>query len=253
MPREIKFKLEDFLREAKLKHKDKFDYSKFTPQKWKDLSLIKCNDCGFEFDITPREHLNATQGGGCYSCRRKDFSANRRYTTKIFIEKANGVHFGKYDYSCLNYVNNKIKVEIICKKHGSFLQNVSDHLMGRGCPKCRSSRGEALIRFCLEKMSIIFQEQKRFSGCKIVKPLSFDFYVPSKNCCIEFDGKQHFEPHSWDQNASETKKQENFQKVKARDLIKTSFCEKEGIGLLRIPYWEIKNIEKILKERLLDF
>ena len=53
-----------------------------------------------------------------------------------FIIKAREVHGDKYDYSKVNYVNNKTKVCIICPKHGEFWQIPSSHLRGIGCNKC---------------------------------------------------------------------------------------------------------------------
>ena len=38
-----------------------------------------------------------------------------------FIEGARKVHGNKYDYSRVQYKNNKEKIEIICPIHGSFL------------------------------------------------------------------------------------------------------------------------------------
>lgn len=37
-----------------------------------------------------------------------------------FIEKAKKVHGNKYDYSKVDYVNNRTKVCIICPEHGKF-------------------------------------------------------------------------------------------------------------------------------------
>lgn len=54
----------------------------------------------------------------------------------MFIEKARKIHGDKYDYSLVDYKNNKTKVKIICKLHGVFLQTPDSHLRGRGCPKC---------------------------------------------------------------------------------------------------------------------
>lgn len=56
--------------------------------------------------------------------------------TESFIIKARGVHGDKYDYSLVNFKNNKTKVEIVCKSHGSFEQSPSGHLRGYGCRKC---------------------------------------------------------------------------------------------------------------------
>jgi len=41
---------------------------------------------------------------------------------------------------------------------------------------------------------MLFEEQKRFKGCKVNKALPFDFYLPSHNLLIEYDGVAHFKP-----------------------------------------------------------
>lgn len=40
--------------------------------------------------------------------------------TEEFIKKADGIFKGLYDYSYVNYINNKTRVKIGCKKHGFF-------------------------------------------------------------------------------------------------------------------------------------
>lgn len=55
---------------------------------------------------------------------------------KSFIEKAKKIHGDKYDYSKVEYINNRTKVCIICPKHGEFWQVPSSHLKGAGCSKC---------------------------------------------------------------------------------------------------------------------
>jgi hypothetical protein len=41
-------------------------------------------------------------------------------SVSIFIEKARNIHGDRYDYSKVNYVNQRTKVTIICKEHGEF-------------------------------------------------------------------------------------------------------------------------------------
>lgn len=60
----------------------------------------------------------------------------KRKTLKEFIKDANCIHNNKYDYSKSIYINNKTKLKIICKKHGSFHQIPVDHLKGKGCKEC---------------------------------------------------------------------------------------------------------------------
>lgn len=56
--------------------------------------------------------------------------------SKFFINKALDILDTDYDYSKVNYINNRTKINIICKKHGEFEQIPSDHLRGHGCQKC---------------------------------------------------------------------------------------------------------------------
>ena len=65
-------------------------------------------------------------------------------TTKEFISKSTEIHKYKYDYSKVNYINNKTPVIIICREHGDFYQKPIIHLRGSGCNLCN-----------LEKRSII--------------------------------------------------------------------------------------------------
>ena len=43
-----------------------------------------------------------------------------------------------------------------------------------------------------ETNNINYIREKRFKDCKNIKPLPFDFYLPEKNICIEYDGEHHF-------------------------------------------------------------
>lgn len=60
----------------------------------------------------------------------------RKLTQDDFLRKAYIKHQGKYDYSLVNYVSYRVKVKIICKRHGSFYQTPAAHLVGNDCPKC---------------------------------------------------------------------------------------------------------------------
>lgn len=59
-----------------------------------------------------------------------------------FIDDASKKHRNKYDYSLVEYINNKTKVKILCPIHDIFLQTPDSHLHG-GCMKCGNiSRGK---------------------------------------------------------------------------------------------------------------
>ncbi len=60
----------------------------------------------------------------------------KRAALTRFIEKARIRHGNKYDYSCVNYINNSSPVDIICPEHGKFKQRPVKHTTQTGCPKC---------------------------------------------------------------------------------------------------------------------
>ena len=62
----------------------------------------------------------------------------RKKTNEEFIRDARIIHGDKYDYSMSKYVNNKVKVAIVCKEHGVFYQKPNGHLDAKqGCPYCK--------------------------------------------------------------------------------------------------------------------
>lgn len=121
----------------------------------------------------------------------------------------------------------------------------------QGCPNCNLSKGEARIRKFLTDYNISFVQQKLFEDCVYKDKLRFDFYLQDYNMCIEFDGQQHFEPVDFANKG--TKWAENlFTHNQIKDSIKNKYCKNKNIKLLRIPYWDIKNIENILASELSD-
>lgn len=68
----------------------------------------------------------------------------KKISSEEFITRSNNIHNNKYDYSKVEYVNNKTKVCIICPEHGEFWQTPKNHLLGQGCPIC----GEEIARNC---------------------------------------------------------------------------------------------------------
>ena len=66
------------------------------------------------------------------------------------------------------------------------------------CPFCTGeSSGERKVRITLEQLKIEYKQQYSFSECKRINLLKFDFYLPDYNCCVEYDGEQHFEPSNF--------------------------------------------------------
>ena len=105
---------------------------------------------------------------------------------------------------------------------------------------CNYSKGEAKIEECLKNLKIKYKTQKTFSDCKSFTGalLRFDFYLPDYNCCIEYDGEQHFKYRETGWNT-----EENFKKVQIRDKIKNQYCKEKGIKLIRILFTDYNFID----------
>ena len=122
--------------------------------------------------------------------------------------------------------------------------NFNNFKTGYRCPICEQSSGESKINKFLESNNFNFISEYRFKNCKFKNALPFDFYLPNYNCCIEFDGEQHYKIIKYFGGL------DRFIDTKIRDTIKTEYCKKNNIKLIRIPYWEMKNIENILINKL---
>lgn len=123
-----KLTTEEFIEKAKLIHGEMYDYSKTVYTHSLAKLTITCKIHG-DFEQTPSNHL---QGSICKLCT----VSSRTSSKEEFIKKANKVHTYKYDYSKIEYVNNKTNITIICPIHGLFNQTPNCHLKGQECPEC---------------------------------------------------------------------------------------------------------------------
>lgn len=228
---------DDFIKKANQIHNNKYDYSLVNYKNSKTKVKIICPEHG-EFEQTPSNHLS---GKGCNKCSVKERNDKFKLTLEQFIQNAKKHHGNKYNYSKVNLISRELPVEIICPVHGAFNQVAKLHSSrGNGCPHCKESKGEKIIRSILLDSNINFIAQHKFSDCKHYRVLPFDFYLPNNNVCIEFDGEQHFEPIKCFGG------DKRFTKQKVIDTIKTNYCKKNNIKLIRIPYYE--NRKEIIRK-----
>lgn len=172
-------------------------------------------------------------------------------TPKNGLKKATLIHGNKYNYSKVNYLNSFIKVKIYCNKcNNYFWQTPAIHLQGHGCGVCSESAGEIKIISILNKTNTIFKKEKYYKdlvGARGGHP-RFDFYLPNYNICIEYDGRQHFDRKYHDKYF----KHGNYDTLKANDRIKSKYCRKNKVKLVRIPYWNYNKIEEVLTNLILN-
>ena len=103
-----------------------------------------------------------------------------------FIRKAEQIHNNKYDYSKVEYINNKAKVCIICPEHGEFWQRPDRHLMGQGCPVCRyvkSSKSNASnTQHFIEKAKQVHGNKYDYSKVEYVNNSTKVCIICPKHC-----------------------------------------------------------------------
>jgi hypothetical protein len=144
---------EQFIKEAKKIHGNKYDYSKVKYDGTDVKVCIVCPEHG-EFWQTPYSHLKGCQ---CPVC-----SKVQRITQDIFIKRCTEIHHGRYDYSKVNFEHVKKKVCIICPEHGDYWQKAGIHLRGYGCPICGGSQQLTTEKF-IEKAKLVHGHKYDYS------------------------------------------------------------------------------------------
>lgn len=215
-------------------HGDKYTYDKVDYVDSHTKIIVTCKEHG-DFKTTPNRILN---GSGCPQCKSEKARKQYSKSTSKFIEDAKRVHGDLYDYSLCEYHNNHTKVTVVCREHGAFEIVAGEHLHGCGCPLCKEPMGEKRIRLYLEEKQIPFIRQYHI----IYKDNNYksDFFIPSKNLIIEYNGIQHYKPIKMFGGAKA------FHKQKQRDENVRQYCMENGIKLLEISYLQYPIIEQIL-------
>jgi hypothetical protein len=125
-------KTQEFIKKARQKHGELYDYSKTNYVNARQKIIICCKKHG-EFLQLPSNHL---KGQGCKKCGLISMVNKLSKTTDSYINEAKQIHGNLYDYSKTIFKGNLNSVIIICKIHGEFEQNALSHLQGNGCQYC---------------------------------------------------------------------------------------------------------------------
>ena len=141
--------------------------------------------------------------------------------------------------------DNNREVVWLCKCRCGKEKEVATRHLGKdifswGCHS-NISKGEQKIKNFLNKNDVKYKKKKTFDNCRNHKTnhlLYFYFYLPDYNCCIEYDGIQHFKETNFHHDT--------LQERMNRDNIKNQYCKDNNINLIRISYKQYNNIEKIL-------
>lgn len=204
----------------------------------------ECDCDEYNHVIVPTNHLRSglTTSCGC---------VHKAAVRKALMNDLTGQKFGHLTvlYQASDYVlpSNRTRIAWHCRcdcidgKHRYLDVQTADLSSGKriACSVCtkRMSHGEILVHDILKEFNIEFITQKTFDDCRsdIGGYLKFDFFLPSENICIEYDGEQHYHDNGvfdkvW------TSERSSYQSLHRRDLIKNEWCASHHIRLIRIPY-----------------
>lgn len=191
---------------------------------------------------------NLINGHNCPKCRSRKIAEvlkcdKSEYDVKLSKNRNDVVCVGEYTTTHENALFKCIK----CNRN--FYATPHNVLQGSGCPYCSKSKGEILVKDCLEKNNISYEPQKKFEGLVGIggRKLSYDFYLPNQNILIEFQGRGHYEP-VWFHNREGLTAEEQFIKQQEHDKRKREYAVDNGYKLLEISYQQMKNIPEIIKE-----
>lgn len=242
---------EQFIKDAKKKHGDKYDYSKVEYISSTAKVEIICKTHG-SFLQRAYQHI---YGYGCQKCGSENTIRKTTMLNDDFIKKSIKTHGDKYDYSLTKYVNGKVKVKIICKTHGFFEQSPFSHIRGSGCPKCRNtcvSKQQIQWLEYIAKSNDIYIQHAMNAGEYKIGNYKADGYCAATRTIFEYQGcYYHGCIECYKPNKVNNINKKLMAELYNKTYLKEKFIKDKGYNLVTI--WEhdwikkIKAIKKIQK------
>lgn len=118
---------DEILNELISTHNNRYSYPNFKYIKLDDMIEISCKEHGI-FNQSIKLHRN---GSNCPKCVNRHSPSNKEFVKKCLLIDSG------LNYSQVNYINNKTKVNIICTHHG-LISIIPDHISNHICKKCYS-------------------------------------------------------------------------------------------------------------------
>ena len=143
---------DEFVDKANKIHGHRYKYDSISYTKATSKVIINCTTHG-KFQMVGSMHL---AGQKCRKCSIEERLEGSRESRKSnFIEDSTKIHEGKYNYTMVEYVNSKTKVDIQCEECGLiFSQIPGDHVRGIGCPNCAGNKKMTTSEFILKAVRI---------------------------------------------------------------------------------------------------
>jgi len=241
---------EDFIEKSIKIHGNNYDYSKVNYIKNDIKVIINCKKHG-NFEQTPSQHL---VGSGCNKCGIESMILKQSGNTEEFIQKAKLKHGDKYNYSKINYINNKSDIIIICKKHGEFLTKPNYHLQRTygGCNKCckngYSKKQIYWLNFLQKYNNITIHHAENYREYLIpTTKYKADGYCINTNTIYEFHGTiYHGDPRFCNKNDFNYLGK-NYGELYEKTLEREKLIKNLGYNLVVIWEYDWNRINKSVK------
>lgn len=202
---------------------------------WKEPLEIECEN-GHQWTTSWRS-LNRCNKLGCRQCVIEGSALN-------FDDVKQDIEAKGYKLLSTEYKNAHTKLQIECDEGHQYSVTWNKFKNGCRCPECSESNGERIVTEILADFDVEFVKERSLGK------FSLDFFIPSLNLAIEYDGEHHFRPVQFG-GVSEEKAKEEFKKTQRRDKEKNSLCKERGIKLVRVAYTEkYDDIVKILDKEV---
>lgn len=199
-----------------------------------DMICDKGHECKISWD-------NFKYGRRCVECRNEATAERCKHSykyVKSYIEDCG------YSLLSKDYQNENTYLTIKCEKGHIFKRHFASFKVTHRCPICGMSKGENKVKLYLESINKPYIFNKPYFDDLLSpkgNPLRPDFILEDDKVWIEYDGEFHYKIIY-----DETK----YISLKQNDEIKNEYAKKHNWKMIRIPYWEFDNIEKILNREL---
>lgn len=212
----------------------------------KEKILVECDICGHKWRTDPDKLL---QGSGCPECAKVKAHDRQVKSNEQFLQELAKVNPMLTPLE--PYYSDHTKILVCCETHDYTWSVTPNRILHRhtGCPKCNLYSNEKKIIDILEELGYTIKPQKRFDDCRDKNTLPFDVFVKELNLLIEYDGEGHYYPIPRGKMSKE-EAEENLRVIQRHDAIKTQYCKDNNLPLIRIPYWESKNLRGFLINKI---
>ena len=191
-------------------------------------TLFHCNVHNIDFSMSPTSFRVVNYR--CPKCKYEHNSETQKKSGSQFVKELQDAHNGEI-IALDPYAGNHTIIRFKCRVCGCVFSTEPNAVLRiSGCPSCAEPKGEAEIEKFLKNKHLDYTRQKTFDGVSIRRKLRYDFYVPSMNLLIEYDGKQHYESIPYFGG------EETLARQKRHDSVKDRYAIENDIRLIRLTY-----------------